>query len=78
MTEEKKKVYHVELDVVDSIEKFAEETGNKSGDIEFVLQKIMLAHIKKAAEKFSKELELPGVDVTNVKVMVPVYGEEKV
>ena len=71
---EKKKVYHVELDVVDDVEKFAEEAGDKSEDIEVIPDDIMLLHIKKAVDRFVK-MELKGVYVTNVKVSIPLYGE---
>ena len=69
-----KKVYHVELDVVDDVEKFLEETRDKSGDIDVMPDWEMLAVIKKAIDRFDEMP--PGVYVTSAKVIVPMYGEE--
>lgn len=65
--EKKKKVYHVELDVVDDVEKFREETGDKSDDLELVPEDVILRRIKEAVTRFG-EMELKGVYVTNASV----------
>lgn len=77
MNKEKRRVYHVELDVVDDVEKFLEETKDKSEDIGLMPDYEMLASIKKAIEK-SNEMYPVGVYVTNVKVTIPMYGKEEV
>ena len=57
------------------MEKFIEETGDKSKDIEVLPDDIMLVHIKKAIKRFGK-MKLAGVSLENVKVTVPLGGEE--
>ena len=69
MNKEKKRVYHVELDVVDDVEKFVEETGDKSEDIGLMPDWEMLAVIRKAVGRFDEMP--PGVHVTIAKVIVP-------
>ena len=77
MNEEKKRVYHVELDVVDDTGRFVEETEDKSEDLDVLPEYVMLTHIKKGISGFNRTIELVGVYVTNVKVTIPMYGEEK-
>ena len=62
--------------MVDSVEKFKEETRDKSEDIDVIPVYGMLGIITQAMEKIDEMR--PGVYVTNVKVTVPVYGEEEV
>ena len=73
---EKKKVYHVELDVVDEVEKFIEETGDKSKDIEVLPEDIMLVHIKRAISRFGEIGMTKGLYMANVRITVPLYSEE--
>jgi len=72
---EKKKIYHIELDVIDDVEKFAEEAGDKSKDIGVIPEDIMFEHIKKAIKRFS-EMELFGVYLSNIKLSIPLQIEE--
>ena len=77
MNEKRRRVYHVELDVVDDVEKFKEESGDKSEDIEVLPTAVMIGRIEQAVTRFSK-LRSQGVYVTNVEVTMPIYGEEEV
>lgn len=71
-----RKVYHVELDVVDDVEKFKEDAEYVEGvneDVELMSEDTMLKYIKAAIGRFDKMdslLSLNGVYITNVKVLV--------
>ena len=71
-----KRIYHVRIDVVDDIEKFMEETGDKSNDITFIPDNIMLIHIEKAIKRFGK-MEVKGVYITNSEVRIPILNDEE-
>ena len=73
MNEKKKRVYHVELDVVDDVEKFKEESGDKGEDIEVLPTAVMIGRIEQAVTRFSK-LRSQGVYVTNVEVTMPIIS----
>lgn len=71
-----KRIYHVEIDVVDDIEKFIEETGEKSNDITFLPNNIMLIHIEKAIKRFGK-MEVKGIYITNSEIRIPILNEKE-
>ena len=76
MKKKTKRIYHVEIDVVDDTEKFAEETGDKSSELDFVPDHVMLLIIKKAIERFGN-IPSPGVHITNSEIRFPIPDREE-
>ena len=72
-----KRIYHIEIDVVDDIEKFRDETGIKDNDIDFVPNYRLSVIIKNAIQRFS-EIPTPGIYVTNSEIRIAVLNEEDV
>lgn len=70
-----KRIYHVEIDIVDDTEKFAEETGNKSSVLDFVPDHVMLLIIKKAIKRFG-DITTPGIYMTDSEIRFPIPNEE--
>lgn len=75
MNTKTKRFYHIEIDVVDDIEKFREETGIKDDDIGFIPDYRLSVIIKNAIERFSN-IPIPGIHVTNSEIRITVLNEE--
>ena len=71
-----KRIYYVEIAVVDDIEKFKEETGNKDDGTDFIPEHVMIPTIKKAIKRFGN-ISLPGVDVVDAEIEFSIFDAKE-